>query len=122
MDLLVTSTGDLAIVDGELAWVTGQDAIAQHIAFRLRTFLNESRYNLSAGVPWTQVIFRPGTPPQSIKFILGQTVMETPGVTGCTLNEIIRDPETRAATVSGTATTIEGEVQFLITVGGPSES
>ncbi len=117
MDLLATSTGDLAIVDGELAFVTGQDAIAQHIAFRLRTFLNESRYNLSEGPPWTQVILRPGTPQQSIKFILEQIVVETPGVTGCTITTFEIDPETRAATVAGTAQTIEGEVQFLISVG-----
>lgn len=121
MDLKSTATGDMAIVDGEIAFVTGQASIAQQIAFRLRTFLNESRYNLSAGVPWTQVIFRPGTPKASIRFILEQTVVETPGVTGCTLNEIIIDPETRGATVSGTAQTIEGEVTFLIQVGQVSE-
>jgi hypothetical protein len=117
MDLLATATGDLDIVDGELAWVTGQDAIAQHIAFRLRTFLNESRYNTSEGVPWTQVIFRPGTNDQSRKFILEQVVMGTPGVTGCTLNDLETDPETRAATVSGKALTINGEVDFAVSVG-----
>lgn len=117
MDLLATTAGDLAIVDGELAFVTGQEAIAQHIAFRLRTFLNESRYNRADGVPWTQVIFRPGTPKQSIKFILERTVVETPGVTGCTLTQFDVDPLTRGATVAGTAQTIEGEVEFLITVG-----
>jgi hypothetical protein len=117
MDLQATSTGDLAIVDGELAWVTGQDAIAQHIAMRLRTFLGESRYNTSEGVPWVQVIFRPGTPDQSRRFILEQAVTGTPGVTGCTLDTPVVDPETRACTVSGKAITIEGDVDFSVTVG-----
>lgn len=118
MDLLATSTGDLEIVDGELAWVTGQDAIAQDIGFRLRTFLRESRYNRNAGAPWTQVIFRPGTTDQSRRFILEQQVMGAPGVTGCSLETPVIDPETRACTVTGKAVTIRGEVDFSITVGG----
>ena len=117
MDLQATSTGDLDIVDGELAWVTGQDAIAQHIAFRLRTWLGESRYNTSEGVPYLQVIFRPGTTDQSRRFILEQAVIGTPGVTGCTIDTPVIDPETRACTVTGKAITVRGEVEFNITVG-----
>lgn len=117
MDLQATSTGDLAIVDGELAWVTAQEAIAQHIAFRLRTALGECRYNTGEVVPWLQVIFRPGTTDQARRFILEQSVMGTPGVTGCTLDTPVVDPLTRACTVSGKAITIEGDVEFSITVG-----
>jgi hypothetical protein len=118
MDLLATSTGDLDIVDGEIAFVTGQDAIAQHICFRIRACLNESRYDQATGVPWVQVIFRPGTPIQSVKFILEQTVIGTPGVLGCTLETPVIDPETRACTVTGKAVTQRGEVSFAVTVGG----
>jgi hypothetical protein len=114
MDLLADSTGDLAIVNGELSFVTGQAAIAQHIAFRLRTFLQESRYNRSEGAPWYQILFRPETTDLSRKSILTQAVLGTPGVTGCTLNDIVADPQTRDATVSGRAVTISGEVDFSI--------
>jgi hypothetical protein len=117
MDLQATASGDLAIVNGELAFVTGQDAIAQALAFRLRTFLGESRYNRSAGVPYLQVIFRPGTPLQAIKFILEGVAMGTPGVTGVTLDEPVLDPLTRALTITGKALTIEGDVTFNITIG-----
>lgn len=114
MDFLADATGDLAIVNGELAFVTGQPAIAQHIAFRLRTFLAESRYNRSEGTPWYQVIFRPATTNQARKFILMQVVLGTPGVTGCSLDDIEVDPTTRTATVSGRAATIEGDVDFSV--------
>lgn len=116
MDLLADSTGDLAIIDGEIAFVTGQAAIAQHIEFRVRTFLQESRYNRSEGVPWYQIIFRPETPDLSRKSIFTQVVLGTPGVTGCTMNDIVLDPLTREATVSGRAVTISGEVDFSITL------
>ena len=117
MDILADGTGDMAIVDGEIALVSGQDAIAQHIAFRLRTFLGESRYNKSDGTPWVQVIFEPGTPVQSIKFILEQVATGTPGVLGCTLDTPVIDPLTRGCSVSGKAVTIDGEVSFAVAVG-----
>lgn len=117
MDILADSTGDMAIVDGEISLVTGQDAIAQHIAFRLRTFLAESRYNTADGTPWTQIIFRPGTPKESVRFILEQRVVGTPGVTGASIEQPVIDPLTREATVTGTAVTIDGEVNFAVAVG-----
>jgi len=116
MDLLATATGDLAIIDGEIAFVVDQAAIAQHIAFRLRTFLGESRYNRSAGAPWLQVIFRPQTTPISIKLILEQVVVDTPGVTGCTLDDLVIDPDTRNGTISGKAITIAGDVDFSVLI------
>lgn len=121
MDLLADDTGDLAIVDGEIAFVAGQDAIGQHIAFRLRTFLNESRYNQADGVPWTQVIFRPNTPKEATRFILEQVVLGTPGVVGATLELPVINSRTRGATVTGTAVTVAGEVQFSIGVGVDAE-
>lgn len=116
MDILADSTGDMAIVDGEIAFVNGQDAIGQHIAFRLRTFLAESRYNTD-GTPWTQIIFRPNTPRESTRFILEQRVVGTPGVTGATMNLPEVDSQTRASTVTGSAVTLDGEVQFAVNVG-----
>jgi hypothetical protein len=116
MDLLADNQGDMAIIDGEISFVTGQAAIAQHIAFRIRTFLGESRYNRSEGVPWYQVIFRPSTTNQARKFIITEVVLGTKGVTGCTMDDIDLDPQTRGATISGRAVTVEGEVDFTLTV------
>jgi hypothetical protein len=116
MDLRATSTGDLDIVDGEIAFVSGQDAIAQHIQFRLRWCLGESRYDQN-GTPWTQIIFRKGTTLQSIKFILEQVVINTPGVLGCTLETPEVDSQTRACSVTGKAVTQQGEVSFAVEVG-----
>lgn len=117
MDLQATSTGDLAIVNGELAWVTGQDAIAQAIAFELRTGLGESRYARNRGVPWLQIIFQAGTPDYSIKAIIESTILAVEGVTSVDLAPLVIDRASRAMTVTGSAATIEGDVDFTVVIG-----
>lgn len=114
MDLQATSTGDLAIVDGELAFVTGREAIAQAIAFRLRTFLGESRFDRGAGVPWLQLMLRPETTDESRRSIVRQQVLATPGVTGCDVSKVDVHPLTRAATMTGRAVTVDGEIDFAV--------
>lgn len=111
-DLLLTND-DLNLTDGELTFITGQQAIGQSIEMRLKTWLGETVYDLSAGVPWLQIIFVKSTPETSIQFLLEDQVLGTPGVTGVTLNLDI-NRLTRVLTVTGTATTIEGDVDFAI--------
>ena len=111
MDLLLTDY-DMDLTDGELSWVEDQPAIAQHIVMRLRTWLGETVYDTSAGVPWLQVIFRGKNPDlNSINFILTQHVINTPGVEAAEL-KLVLDSATRELTVTGTAQTIEGPVKF----------
>ena len=111
MDLKLTDY-DMDLTEGELSFVTGQEAIAQHITMRLRTWLGETVYDTSAGVPWLQVIFVGKNPNlDSINFILSQHVLDTPGVTGVELKVEI-DSVTRVLDVTGTAQTVEGEIDF----------
>jgi len=111
-DLKLTDS-DMDLTDGELSFVTGPAAIAQDITMRLRTWLGETVYDQSAGVPYLQVIFVKSTPVESVRFILTQVVLATPGVTGVDLNTDL-DNLTRTLTVTGTATSIDGEVDFSV--------
>lgn len=112
MDLKATSTGDLAIINGELAFVVDREAIAQSIQFRLRTFLGESRFDRGAGTPWFEIMFRPETTDESRRSIVRQQVLATPGVVGCEVSSIVVHPLTRAATMTGRAVTILGDIDF----------
>jgi hypothetical protein len=105
---------DMVIENGELVWVTGQEAIKQHIEMRLKTWLGETVYDQSAVVPYLQVIFVKSTPLDSVQFILTSVVEETPGVTGAEL-AVELDSITRVLTVTGNAQTIDGDVDFSIT-------
>ena len=107
--------GDMDLTNGELSFVTGQAAIAQDIQMRLQTWLGETPYDLSAGVPYLQVVFVRATPLDSVQFILEQQVLNTPGVTGVELTLTLDRPN-RTLSVTGTATSIEGDVDFTVAV------
>lgn len=109
------SDGDMVIENGDVSIVTGQVAIGQHIEMRVLTWLGETVYDQSAGVPYLQVIFRRSTPIESVQFILEEIIGATPGVTGVTL-ELNLDRASRVLTVTGTATTIDGDVDFDISI------
>jgi hypothetical protein len=108
--------GDMVIEDGEISFVTHQPAIGQHIEMRLRTFLGETVYDQSAGVPYIQVIFLKQTPLDSVQFILEQNVLSTPGVTGIEEFDLTLDSLTRGLSVVGSVTTIDGDVDFDVSL------
>jgi hypothetical protein len=116
MDLAVNEFDDLAIDGGELALVSNADAIGQHLRLRLQTWLGETPYDQSAGVPYLQVMFDPNTTDLARKFILQQQILATPGVTGVELLEVVADRQTRVLSVSGRATSINGPVDFAVEV------
>lgn len=110
------TTGDLAIENGELVDVEDAEAIRQHVVFRLRTALGETPYGRNIGTPWLQIIFKDGTSTESIRFILEQRVATTPGVTSAEVDPLELDAQTRAATVRGRASTINGPITFEVAV------
>lgn len=110
MDIRLTDY-DIDLTNGDLSWVTEQEAIAQDITMRLRTWLGETPYDKSVGVPYLQVIFVPGTPRAAVQLVLEQQVLKTPGVTGVSL-DIVINGLTRELSVTGKAQSIRGEVDF----------
>jgi len=115
MDFKIDASGDMEIVDGELAYVTSAAAIAQHITMRLRTYLGESPYDRAAGVPYITVILQPNTPQFSRESILNAIVLGTPGVTACSMS-VTLDSSTHTLRASGVATGVDGPIEFAIEV------
>lgn len=120
MDLRVDGATDLLIQGGDLVLVKNRDAIAQHVRMRLQTWMGESVYDENGGTPYTQVIFAAGTSDDAIRFILETRTNDTPGVTGCAI-QVVADRETRAMTATGTATTVDGDVTFSVTLSPESQ-
>jgi hypothetical protein len=115
MDLKIDSAGDLAIVNGELAFVDGAEAIAQHITMRLRTFLGESPYDRAVGVPYITVILQPATPNFAREQILNAIVLGTPGVTSSRIT-VTLDATTQTLRASGVATGLDVPIEFDVEV------
>jgi hypothetical protein len=115
MDLLLTDH-DMDITDGELSFVNGVTAVAQDVKMAFRTFLGETVYDTSAGVPYRQVIFIRGTPLGAIKLILEQIAISRPGVTGATFAPVL-DSVTRELSVTGTIYALDEEIDFSEIIG-----
>jgi len=115
LDILIDNNQDMLFVDGDLSLVKDGEAISQHVGMRLRTWLGETPYNQAAGVPYETIIFQPGTDINAIQFILEQVVLNTPGVTGVQLTLDV-NRETRVLTVTGTAQSINGPIDFTETI------
>jgi len=118
MDLKINNVSDLLIQNGDLVFVKGGEAIAQHIRMRLATWLGETPYDEKAGMPYLTIIFQPNTTPEAVKFILERGVLSTPGVTGVNLDFVI-DRQTRVLTVTGTATANDVDIDFSADISPP---
>ena len=117
MDLKLTDY-DLDITNGELSFVTSRDAVAQDLTMAWRTFLGETVYDVTVGVPYTQVIFANRNPNLDVvRFILQQIGERRPQVNSILLTPIL-DSVTRELTAEGTADTEEGEIDLTKLFGG----
>lgn len=107
-----TTTGRLTVADGGFADCSGVEAIRQHVWLRLQIFLGECVYDVTLGVPWIQEVVAAGTAPERIATIFRETILGTPGITSITKGPILSVSSDRRATLSFTATTDEGLLEF----------
>lgn len=115
MDLKIDRNHDMVIENGDLVLIKDGPAIGQHIKMRLATWLGETPYNTSAGVPYRTIIFQPNTSREAIIFILTQAVLQTPGVITCEL-DYVANTTARTMTVTGRATSINGPIDFTLDI------
>ena len=80
MDLKLDLNGDLDVTDGDVTLLEGQDAIAQNIVTRLRTFLGEWFLDQRIGVPYFESILIKNADVRVIESILRRTITTTDGV------------------------------------------
>ncbi len=109
MDIRTTADGgDIDLTNGSLSLVSGTEAIAQHMAARLRTWQTESPYDRAAGVPWLQLAEQPV---EALVYFAERAISGTPGVVE--LVERVRvfvDGATRQATATARVRVITGDV------------
>jgi hypothetical protein len=100
-DLLLTSTGDVATV-------TGRDAVVQHVRVRLRFFKGECFADLRLGFPWREEVLGKKNPNlERIRALVRRTIETTPGIREVNELSLSLDRRTRRLTVAFRATTKE---------------
>ena len=80
MDLKLDTTGDLDVTEGDVTLLEGEDATAQYIRTRLRTFLGEWFLDQRIGVPYFESILVKNADVRVIESILRRTINTTDGV------------------------------------------
>ena len=119
MDLKLTDD-DIDLTNGALTFVTGKEALAQDLKMAWGTWLGETIHDQTAGVPWLQVIFALKNPnPDAIRLILKQVGERRPGFISIEIVPAL-DTVTRTLTVTGTADTVEGELDLTEIFAGES--
>lgn len=112
MNILLDSTGDWAVANGELQFANGVDEIAQIVATRLKTFLGEWFLDVRLGVPWFSKILKKNPNPAEIEAVLIQTIVESPGIITLLDFQLSLDGATRQLSVSFRAESVAGIINF----------
>lgn len=112
LDPVSANFHDIVVQDGDLAIVTGRQAILQNIVQRLRIFLGEWFLDNTIGLPYfTEILVK--NPDQSkIDALFLNQIMGTPGVLEVTSYSFTPNFATRGLTISFEATTTDGEVNY----------
>lgn len=79
-DLALDSNHDLLIEDDKLSIVDGDDALVQHLTIRLRFFRKEWFLDARVGVPYYDKILIKNPRLVTVRGILRQAILTTPGV------------------------------------------
>jgi hypothetical protein len=103
---------DIVIENGDLALVSGEDAVEQRVRQFLNTFLGEWFLDTRVGVPWFQQIMVKNADPIIVDSILKATILNVPGVEELKKFEIDVDTSTREMTLTFKADCDDGDVDF----------
>jgi hypothetical protein len=106
------SSGDLDTLNGDIAWVTGADAVAQHCLIRLRTFLGEYWLNQNIGIDYFGKVLVKNPNLVVVQSIFKKTILGTPGVIAILSFSMSLDKTLRTLTVTFRANSTEGPFDF----------
>ena len=109
MDLKI-SEGDLEIIGGEVSYVTGIDARAQEVEYRLRSWLGENIYDQAIGGPWLQLFEGHDATGSEIGIAAEATALTLRGVISASVQGVVISGST--ATITMTVETVDGAIDF----------
>ncbi len=120
--LLNTTTGKLAVVNGDFATVGGASdaenlaAVGQAIKVRVRMFLGEVWLDESIGVDWLGQILVKNPNPVVVRELIRRAIAETPDVLSVTAANLELDASTRAGSITYRVATTFGTATGEVTV------
>lgn len=117
-DFLADDTGDLAVVNGDFAFVAGEQAVQQGIDCRVKSWLLEILLDQTQGVPWAQDILVKSPDPNVVKEDIREAIADTPDVLTVVATSFELDAD-RNATIDYSVTdayTTDG-IDGTVTVG-----
>lgn len=107
-DLALDTFGELDWVGNDLYFVTGADAVAQHLKIRLRLIRGEWFLDTRAGVPYYSQIWVKNPNLSAIEAVFRQAIITTPGVEKLERYDQSFEVSTREFSISFTAK-LEGD-------------
>jgi hypothetical protein len=110
MDLKLADNGDLDVTDNSMSFVSGREAIAQHIRIRLHFVLGEWFLDRKLGIPYFEQILVKSPNLVRVSNIFKEAIMETAGVSAITQFELRLDNPTNSMYVTFKAALDDGEI------------
>lgn len=109
------TTWDIVIENQDVQFVSGVDAIRQHLRQRLGFFRGEDPFDLTRGIPYHDEIFKKRFNPIVIDSIFKETILNTPGVLELNKFELDHNSATRELNLEFKVITTEGIVNYTET-------
>jgi hypothetical protein len=109
---LSSTFGDVYLVNGDLATVSGSAAILQNILQTLGVFLGEWFLNTSLGIDYFGSVLTKNPNQQIIDAIFISQILAVPGVTALTAYSFTRNNAFRSLAINFTAQTTQGIVNY----------
>jgi hypothetical protein len=107
-DFALTTDGDLDISRDDIFFVTGADAVAQHLKIRLRFVKGEWFLDQRVGIPYYSQIWVKNPNLAAIRSTYRNAILSTPGVDAIERLDLGFEAATRELTLSFSAR-LEGE-------------
>ena len=117
-DILLDSSGNRVLVNGEYGFADGIQAVKQGIQVRALLYLNDVWYDLDLGVPYLENILIKNPNRIVVKAEIGRNIALTPDVTNVVAVSLEVDPLTRHAAINYTCNSTLGTVTGTVTTGG----
>lgn len=111
-------TGDIELINGDLALANGADAVKQALRQELKMFAGEWFLDLDYGVPYYKDVLVKNPNANLIKGIFMDKILGTPGVLELLSFSMDYDPKARTLKVLFKARSYDGDIDFSEVIGG----